>query len=323
MVRAEELMRSATEVADQRRAVRRRRWRKALLVTGFSLPALLLYGGVVIYPMVTAFSYSFFDWEGLSRGGFAGLHNYKLLFTVYPFDEQLTRAFTHNVVFFIGTFVVQNSVGLGLALLLHANPRGKTFFQVLFSTPYLLSPLIVGYLWTLLLSPIYGPTNVFLRAIGLDSMAHAWLGDPDTALASVIMITAWQWAGFPMLIFGAALAAIPQHFFDAANIDGANRWQMLRHVTLPLLMPSIGIVTILTFVGAFNTFDVVYAVGGSVGAPAGATDMLVLLFYRLAFGGASNAIGVSSALAVMLFLLIFITSIGIERTLRRREVTLS
>lgn len=301
---------------------RRRAWQRRGWVAVFVLPAVALYGTIAVYPMATAFSYSFFDWDGLVRGPVSGLANYGILFTTFPFNEQLAGAFRNNLTYFVGTWVIQNGLGLGLALLLHRDPRGKRFFQVLFSTPYLISPLVVGYLWTLILSPLYGPLSQLFRTLGWDSLVHPWLGDPNTALGTVILITAWQWAGFPMLIFGAALAAVPQEYFDAATVDGAGWFQMLRKITLPLLLPAIGIVTILTFVGAFNVFDIVYAVGGSVGGPAGATDMLVLLFYRVAFGTSVNAIGISSALAVMLFLTVFGAAAIANRALKRREMTL-
>lgn len=303
------------------RPIRRKRgWRAGGRVLVFVGPALLLYSAIMVYPLVTAFSYSFFDWTGLQRGGFAGLANYRFAFTTFPFNHELANALKHNAVFFIGTMLVENTIGLGLALLLHRNPRGKRLFQLLFSTPYLISPLVVGYLWSLTLSPLYGPVNVVLQAVGADSLVHPWLGDPNTALLAVVLINAWQWAGFPMLIFGAALAGVPQMYFDAARIDGAGWWKTLRLVTLPLITPAIGVVTILTFVGTFNVFDLVYAIGGSTGGPAGATDVLGLLFYRVAFGGGTNSIGLSSALAVMLFVVIFGISLLIDRAMRRREV---
>lgn len=194
---------------------------------------------------------------------------------------------------------------------------------MLYSTPYLVSPLVVGYLWTLMLSPVYGPINGLFEGLGADALARPWLGDPNTALLSVILINAWQWAGFPMLIFGAALGGISQDYVDAARIDGAGRWGAFRYVTFPLLTPAVGVVTILSFIGAFNVFDLIYALGGSTGGPGGAFDMVVPLFYRLAFGGGTNAIGVSSALAVMLFVMVFGGSLLMDRALRRREARLS
>jgi len=134
----------------------------------------------------------------------------------------------------------------------------------------------------------------------------------------VILVNAWQWVGFPMLLFSAALASIPDEYADAARVDGASSWQAFRHVTLPLLAPAIGTVSVLTFVGNFNVFGLVYAMGGSTGNPAGATDVLGLLFYRTAFqSGGVNGIGQSSALAVLMFVFIFGTSVAATRYLRR------
>jgi raffinose/stachyose/melibiose transport system permease protein len=139
----------------------------------------------------------------------------------------------------------------------------------------------------------------------------------------VIAVNAWQWVGFPMLLFAAALAGIPDEYRDAARVDGANAWQAFRRVTLPLLTPAIGTVSVLTFVGNFNIFGLVYAMGGSTGNPAGATDVLGLLFYRTAFqSGGVNGIGLSSALAVLMFILIFGTSLVATRVLRRRTEAL-
>jgi raffinose/stachyose/melibiose transport system permease protein len=146
-----------------------------------------------------------------------------------------------------------------------------------------------------------------------------WLGDPATALPTVILITTWQWVGFPMLLFSAALGGIPQEYAEAARTDGATSWQVFRRITLPLLRPAMGTITILSFIGSMNTFALVYALGGSNGAPAGATDVLGLLFYRAAFAsGDVNALGTSSALAVFMFTFIFGSTLLLERVLRRK-----
>ena len=143
-------------------------------------------------------------------------------------------------------------------------------------------------------------------AIGLGELAQPWLGDPSTALWVVVLVTAWQWVGFPVLLYGAALGGIPEELTEAASLDGATAWQRFRSITLPLLISAIGTVSVLTFIGAMEAFALPYAWAGPPGTPAGATDVLSLMFYRTAFeSGASNAIGVSSALATLLFLFIF------------------
>jgi raffinose/stachyose/melibiose transport system permease protein len=200
---------------------------------------------------------------------------------------------------------IQNTLGLLFALLLYGSRTGKRFFQVVYTIPYLISPLVVGYLWGLMLNPLFGPINQMLKAVGLESLALPWLGDPHTALPAIILVNAWQWVGFPMLLFAAGLAAIGDDLREAAKIDGANAWQVFWRIELPLLTPVIGIVTVLTFIGNFNAFGIVWALGGVFGSPIGSTDVLGLVFYRTAFRGGVDAFGLASALAVLMFVFIF------------------
>jgi raffinose/stachyose/melibiose transport system permease protein len=160
--------------------------------------------------------------------------------------------------------------------------------------------------------------------VGLGSLALPWLGSPHLALPVVILVNAWQWLGFPMLLFSAALAGIPQEYEEAARVDGATGWQSFRRILLPLLTPAIGTVSVLTFIGNMDVFSLIYGMEGSTGSPGGATDVLGLLFYRTAFqSGSPNAIGRSSALAVLMFVFIFGTSLLATRFLRRREARLT
>ncbi len=286
----------------------------------FLTPALALFGVFVLYPMLTAFSYAFYEWQGTSRGGFSGLTNFTALFTRAPFTTDLPRALWHNVAFFLGTMAVQNTIGLTIAFLLHRRDRSRRVLQTLYAMPYLVSPIVIGYLWTLLLSPTFGPVNTLLTKIGLESWALPWLGDPDTALWVVILVSVWQWIGFPVLLYGAALGGVPEELTEAARVDGASHAQAFRRITFPLLVPAIGTVSVLTFIFAMEAFALPYAFGGSTGNPAGATDFISLLFYRTAFdSGATDAIGTSSALATLLFLLIFGGAYAATSVLRRHE----
>jgi raffinose/stachyose/melibiose transport system permease protein len=290
----------------------------------FLLPAFLLYTVFAVYPLFSALANSFWLWQDTARGGFAGLDNFTGLFTTFPLNRQLWPAFWHTMAFFAGTMLVQNTFGLLVAVLLAELPKARRFLRTVYTMPYLIGGLVVGYLWSLLLSPAFGPVNAALRAIGLESLARPWLGDPATALPVTILVNAWQYVGFPILLFGAALAGLPPSLTEAAKMDGANAWQRFRKVTLPLLLPSIGVVTILTFVGSMNTFELVYALSGAQGnqptGPGGATDVLGLIFYRVAFQeGGANAIGQSSALAVLLFLFTFGLAVTANAFLRRRE----
>ena len=288
----------------------------------FLAPAFLLYTLFMVYPMFSALQYSLFEWRGTAQGPFVGVENFVELATRYPLNTDIVSAFWHNTAFFAGSMVLQNTFGLLLAVLLHRNARFRRFFRLVYTTPYLLAPLVVGYLWTLILNPLFGPVNALLRTVGLEALALPWLGSPTTALPVVIAVNAWQWIGFPLLLFSAALGGIPEEYDQAARVDGANSWQAFRHVTLPQLLPVIGTVSVLTFIGNFNIFGLVYAMGGSEGGPAGATDVLGLLFYRTAFRGGVDAIGVASALAVVMFAFIFGVSLLATTLLRRWEARL-
>lgn len=290
----------------------------------FLAPAFLLYTGFVVYPLLSALADSFWRWQGTARGGFAGMANFGSLFTTFPLDRQLWPAFWHTLAFFAGTMVVQNTFGLLVAVLLHELPVARRFLRTVYTVPYLIGGLVVGYLWSLLLSPAFGPLNAALHGVGLGSLARPWLGDPATALPVVILVNAWQYIGFPVLLFGAALAGLPPEYTEAARVDGADAWQRFSRVTWPLMLPSIGVVSILTFIGSMNTFELVYSLEGAQGnqptGPGGATDVLGLIFYRVAFSeGGVNAIGQSSALAVLLFLFTFGVAVVANRIVRRRE----
>lgn len=292
--------------------------RRVLLI--FLLPALALYSMFIVYPLISALQYSFYSWTGNRQDGFAGLSNFHDLFTKYPLSEQVWRALGHNGLFFAGTMLIQTTAGLTFAVLLHRSRRGKRFLQTAFTLPHLVSPIVVGYLWSLMLNPQFGAVNAALRGVGLGSLAQPWRGDPHLALPVAIVVNAWQWVGFPMLLFAAALAGIPEEYEQAARCDGASSWQVFRRVTFPLLTPVLGIVTVLTFIGNFNVLDLIYALQGSKGNPTYSTDVLGLLFYRTAFDNPdANAIGQSSALAVCMFVLIFGVSIVANRFFRRME----
>jgi len=276
------------------------------LVALFVLPAFVLFAVILLYPIVAALGFSLFEFRGGMRlVGFNWFDNFVVLFTKQPYVDQLPRAFLHNLAILVGLLVAQNTLGLFIAVQLQRLARPRRLFQVLYTTPYLVSPLVVGYLWTMLLSPTFGPVNAILKSVGLGGLALPWLGDSTLALPTLILITIWQWIGFPVLLYGAALAGQQPELLEAAAIDGASGWRRFRHITLPLLTPVIGTVSVLTFIAAMESFTLPYALGGATGSPAGSTDVLALLFFRSSFhSGASNALGISSAIATLLFLFI-------------------
>lgn len=286
--------------------VEKKRGIKRHLVHLFIVPALILYVGFQIYPILSAFLNSFFSWNGLVRGEFSGLNNFTRLFTEDPYHEFFTNAIKHNVIYFVVTVFSKLVIAFLLAMIINSKIRGKQFFKTVIFVPKLLSIVVVGYLFSLILNPTYGSLNTFLDMIGLDSLTRPWLGDMDLALYAVILVGSWHGIGFAMLIFLVGLQAIPSELYEAAKIDGASGLRMLFKITIPLAMPSIMIMTILTFIGSFETFDLIFAMQGSQAGPYFSTDVLVTYFYRLAFGSVEggDSIGLGSALAVVIFLII-------------------
>lgn len=291
-----------------------------LRLAPFWVPAFALYTLFIVWPLINAVGYALFDWDGLRRGAFVGLDNFVRLFTEAPWNTDLWDAFRHNVVFFVLTMILQNTVALGFAVILTRIRRGATFFQNLFFMPHLLATVLVGFLWTLILNPLFGPLNQALEALGLDALARPWLGLPETALPTIVVVNAWAWLGFPMMLFIANLGSIPASYLEAARLDGANGLQVFWNVELPLLRPSLIIVTVMTFIGNFNAFELIFVMAGSDGSPAGSTDVLGTYFYRTAFGTGPDSIQMGSTLAVVTFGFIALLSALFLRLARRGEV---
>ena len=277
----------------------------------------------IAYPVLSAMAYSLFRWDGIVRGGFAGAANFQRLLTQYPYSMRMVTAFWHNVWTFALTMLVQNGLGLLFAVLLAGRTWGARAYRAIFFLPVTLSLVIVGFLWQLFLNPVWGPVNKLLALAGLSGLARPWLGDSQTALTALILVNAWRWVGFPTIVFLAGIQAIPEEYVDAARLDGAGPGAVFRRIVLPLLAPQVNVIVILTFIGAFNWFELPYVMQGVTGEPAHATDVLGLLFYRSAFGGVDTGnpdVGLGSAIAVVMFAVILATS-GLGAVyLRRREI---
>ncbi len=286
------------------------------------LPALLVIIVFTTIPALTTLSYAFFAWDGFQRGGFNGLENFQKLFA-YPYSDQLFAALKHNTIAFVVIMTFQTSLGLLFAYAMFRIKRGLRLYRVVVFLPVIFSLVVVGYLWQALLDPFYGPVNQIITAIGLPEFAKPWLGDTAPALPTLMFIHLWRWVGFPAIVFLAGLNAINTEYIEAARIDGASEGQIFRKVIFPLLAPSLTIITVLTFIGAYEWFDLPFVLGGSNGSPAGATDTLALMFYRLSFGSidsGANNVGVGSALGVLIFTLVGLGAAFGSKMLRKREV---
>lgn len=285
-------------------------------------PALLAILTFTTIPALTTLSYAFFRWEGFVRLDFAGIENFQRLME-YPFKDQLLNALRHNVLVFIGIYILQTGLGMLIAYGLFTMTRGQRFFRTVTFLPVIFSLVVVGYMWQVLLDPYYGPINKILTDSGFENLAMPWLGSTTTALPTLVFINLWRWVGFPAIIFLSGLNAINTEYIEAARLDGANEGQIFRKIMFPLLAPSMTIITILTFIGAFEWFDLPFVLGGSNGNPAGATDTLALMFYRLSFGtvdSGANNVGVGSALGVLIFAIVGLGAYFGSNIMRKREV---
>jgi raffinose/stachyose/melibiose transport system permease protein len=287
--------------------VRRESWVLWLL---FALPALIVYATFMAFPVINSMRLSFFTGSGYSLDNFVGFDNYIRLFTDPDISARFWKAFGNSWIFFGIHMLVQNVLGLAFALILSGRGfRGKEFFRTIIFIPVTLSVLVTGYIWKLILNPQWGALNILLTKVGLEAWALPWLGNPKTALPIVALVSSWQWVGLPTMMFLAGLERIPEELFEAAEIDGAGGWLTFSKVKLPLLMPVIGIVSVLTFVGNFNAFDVVYAMEGANGPPNYATDLMGTFFYRTGIAGQHPIgipdMGLGAAVATVTFLVLF------------------
>lgn len=304
------------------KTMQQRKW-KRWAIHLFPIPALVIYVLFIVYPLFAALQYSFFDWKGMTRGAFVGLENFKALFTLQPFSDLFWNAFEHNILYFVLQMVFQNGIAFMLAYIIYKKIRFAEFFKITYFLPRLLSVIVVGFLWKLILNPNFGALNVILGKFGLDSLQKAWLGDPDTALIAIILVNCWFGIGFSMLIFLAGFQSIPKELLEAATLDGSKGFHTLRRIMIPLMIPSIMITTVLTFIQSFEAFELVYAMQGSQGEPYHSTDTLAVYFYRLAFGGSTGgttAVGLGSALAVVLFLFIATFTAILLKVMQKKEV---
>jgi len=295
-------------------APRRRRRRSGALsrrVLLYALPALAFYAFVVLVPTVQGGTYAFTDWDGLRKTfSFVGLDNVIKVVT----DPTSGRALVNTLIIAVVFTVVQNVLGLLLALGVNARIKSRNVLKVLIFAPAVMTPVIVGYLWQYMLSPD-GPINSALRAVGLGAIAQPWLGDANLAIGSIIFVLIWQFAGYSMVIFVAGLQGVPEELIEAAAVDGAGPIRRFFDVVLPQLGPAITINVMLSMIGALKLFDQVWALTG--GGPGGRTHTLTTLMLRDAFDYGDY--GKSIALALVLFVIVVVISVVQYRFLLRRS----
>ncbi|MGI9369121.1 MAG: carbohydrate ABC transporter permease [Ruegeria sp.] len=250
----------------------------------FLAPAVLVYTTIMILPLFNTLRLALYSEIDQSRV-YVGLQNFQTLFGDPIWSKQFWNALGNNFWFFIVHMLVQNPIGIALAAILsHPRLRFAALYRSAIFIPTILSFVIVGFAWKLILSPIWGVAPSMLDAIGLKSLFSPWLGKESSALTTLALISVWQFVGIPMMLIYAALLSIPDEILEAGEIDGITGMSAFWKIKLPLILPSIGIISILTFVGNFNAFDLIYAAQGALAGPDFSTDILGTFMYRTFFG---------------------------------------
>lgn len=256
------------------------RWHIAI----FLAPAVLVYTAIMILPLAGTLQLSLYKSVG-NEAIFAGLENFRTLFGDPRVASQFWNALGNNTWFFIIHMLVQNPIGILLAAIL-SNPRlrMRSFYRTAIFVPTILSFVIVGFVWKLILSPLWGVAPNLMDMAGLKSLYLPWLGKEEYALTTLSLISVWQFVGIPMMLIYAALLSIPDEILEAAECDGITGMSQFWKIKLPLILPSIGIISILTFVSNFNAFDLIYVSQGALAGPDFSTDILGTFLYRTFFG---------------------------------------
>ena len=285
---------------------------KWISIALFLLPALALYGVFVLLPIVQAAYYSVFRWNGLKPlTDFVGLANYEKALS----DPVFLGAISHNVLIIVLSLVVQIPFALGLALMLNRRFRGRSILRLLFFAPYVISEVITGIVFQLILLPD-GLFDRGLDGVGLGELSQGWLADPGIVMLTMFAIISWKYFGFHMILLLAGLQGIPRELEEAAAIDGANRWQAIRRITLPLLGPTIRVSVFLSMIGALQVFDVIWVT--TRGGPVNASNTMAT--YMVDWGFRRTQLGFGSAAAVILFVAALVLALAYQRFVMRRDV---
>lgn len=303
----------ASSPAAPRPRRRKTDWRKRLEITVLAGPAIVVFVGFVIFPVILAGYYGFFRWKGYGPAtDFVGFDNYMIIFQDPAFHDVLR----HNGFILVLSLVIQGPIAVILALLLNQKIRGRSLIRVLIFVPYIISEVIVGIGWGLMLQTS-GAVNALLESIGLGALQADWLSDPNIAIWSLMVIISWKYIGFAVILFLAGLQSIPDELFEAAAIDGASYWQIQRTITLPLLGPTLRIWAFLSIIGSLQLFDLVFIIWGQyVASTAGTSTMAT---YMVANGRTSGNFGYGSAVAVVMFLISLVIALIYQRFVLRRD----
>lgn len=274
-----------------------------------SIPAITLYSFLFLFPVLSNLRYALTKWDGIDEPEFVGLANFKKLATD---DDLATKVLGNNIEFMFWVVIIQTVLALLFATYLVKNTRASLFFRTLFFFPTILSSVSVAMIWLFLYDPNYGAINTTLTKLGLDSLALNWLGSETSALYAIIFVQVWFHAGQMMVIYIAGLQQIPAELYEAANVDGASRWQQFKSVTWPMALPTSAVVVAYTTIQSFRAFDLVYAT--TQGGPNNTTSILTTMIFQTAFN--EFRFGYAASQSIIMIIMIFLIT-GLQRRILR------
>ncbi|ALP36201.1 ABC transporter permease [Paenibacillus sp. IHB B 3084] len=287
-------------------------YKKYVMLLAFTAPALIFYAIFLLIPTISGMYYSFTDWNGLNPNySFIGLGNFV---EALKEDPDFLNSLWFTLKYVLVMIVLQNVLALVLAVLIESRTRTKGFFRTIFFMPNMISTIISAFMWTFVFSSVL-PQIAEKTAIAV--LGQSWLGDPKVSFFSIIIVSLWNGVGYMMIIYLAALQGVPQSLKEAAIIDGANAFQTLRSVTLPMITHAITICFFLTLNGAFKVYEVVYGLTG--GGPGRSTQVITMNIYEEAFSN-NFRYGYASAKSVILFAIVLIFTLIQLRVMKKREV---
>jgi len=296
-----------TNSSTARRSLKRRREGFEALL--FLSPTLVIFSVFILFPVFFSFYLSFHKWNMFSQDrSFIGMDNYIRIVQ----NPEFWTVLKHTLVYTLGTVPLNMVLALVVANFLNKKVIGKKFLRTAFFTPVVISSVAAAVIWRWIYEPNYGLLNYGLSLIGIPSVN--WLNDPSAAMFALIIMGVWKTFGVNMVLFSAGLQGIPEHYYEAAEIDGASRWSKFWHITLPLLSPTTFFILVMSIIGSFQVFDIVYVL--TSGGPLDSTKVLVFYLYEHAFK--FFEMGYASAVAYLLFALIFVLTLLQVRYMRGR-----
>jgi raffinose/stachyose/melibiose transport system permease protein len=277
-----------------------------------ALPAFLIYAFLYLYPALSNLLYATQKWDGITTPEFTGLRNMQFLLTQ---DDLFRKALGNNLRFMLVVVILQTGFSLLFATFLLKNSKTNIALRILYFFPTILSSVSVGIIWTFLYDPNYGSINAVIKAIGLGEYAPLWLGDENLSLYSIALTQVWFHTGQMIVIYVAGLQQIPKELYEAAEMDGASRWQQFKGVTWPMALPTTAVVVAYTTIQTFRAFDLIFAMTG--GGPLYSSEILVTLIYNTAF--ISQKFGYASAQSIVLVVLVLFITWLQRKTLRLKD----